>query len=45
VDVRAPFEISKEPFTIPGALFFPLEQLERELHKIPRDRDIIVCCY
>jgi membrane protein DedA with SNARE-associated domain len=45
VDVRAPFEISKEPFTIPGALLFPLEQLERELHKIPRDRDIIVCCY
>jgi len=45
LDVRAPFEFSTDPFIIPGALPFPLEQLEREHHKIPRDRDIVLCCY
>lgn len=45
LDVRAPFEFSTDPFTIPGALPFPLEQLERNHHKIPRDRDIVLCCY
>ncbi len=45
LDVRAPFEFSTDPFRIPGALPFPLEQLEKEHHKIPRDRDIVLCCY
>ncbi len=45
LDVRAPFEFSTDPFIIPGALPFPLEQLEREHHRIPRDRDIVLCCY
>ncbi len=45
LDVRAPFEFSTDPFIIPGALPFPLEHLEREHHKIPRDRDIVLCCY
>ncbi len=45
LDVRAPFEFSTDPFIIPGALPFPLEQLEEEHHKIPRDRDIVLCCY
>ena len=45
LDVRAPFEFSTDPFTIPGALLFPFEQLERDHHKIPRDRDIVLCCY
>jgi len=45
LDVRAPFEFSTDPFIIPGALPFPLEQLERNHHKIPRDRDIVLCCY
>lgn len=45
LDVRAPFEFSTDPFIIPGALPFPLEQLERDHHKIPRDRDIVLCCY
>jgi membrane protein DedA with SNARE-associated domain len=45
LDVRAPFEFSTDPFIIPGALPFPLEQLEREHHQLPRDRDIVLCCY
>ena len=45
LDVRAPFEFSTDPVTIPGALLFPLEQLQRDHHKIPRDRDIVLCCY
>ncbi len=45
VDVRAPFEFSTDPFTLPGALRLPLEQLEKEHHKIPRGRDIVLCCY
>ena len=45
LDVRAPFEFSADPFTIPGALPFPFEQLERDHHHIPRDRDIVLCCY
>lgn len=45
LDVRAPFEFSADPFTIPGALPFPFEQLERDHHQIPHDRDIVLCCY
>ncbi len=45
LDVRAPFEFSTDPFVIPGAVPFPLEHLEKEHHRIPRDRDIVLCCY
>ena len=45
LDVRAPFEFSTDPFIIPGAMPFPLEQLKKEHHKIPRDREIVLCCY
>lgn len=45
LDVRAPFEFATDPFIIPGAVPFPIEQLEREHHKIPRDHDIVLCCY
>ena len=45
LDVRAPFEFSTDPVIIPGALPFPLEQIQKDHHKIPRDRDIVLCCY
>jgi len=45
LDVRAPFEFSTDPFTIPGALPFPFEKLKRDHHNIPRDRDVVLCCY
>jgi membrane protein DedA with SNARE-associated domain/rhodanese-related sulfurtransferase len=45
LDVRAPFEFSAQPFVIPGALSFPLEQIEANHDRIPRDRDIVLCCY
>ncbi len=42
---EAPFEFSTDPFIIPGALPSPLEQIQKDHHKIPRDRDIVLCCY
>jgi membrane protein DedA with SNARE-associated domain len=44
VDLRHRFEFDAEPYTIPGAFQLPIEQLEENYHKIPRDRDIILFC-
>jgi len=44
LDVRHPLEFAAEPQTIPGAAYFPLEELDKEHSKIPRDRDIILYC-
>jgi membrane protein DedA with SNARE-associated domain len=44
VDVRHPFEFAAEPQTIPGAFYFPLEDLDKEHSKIPRDEDVVLYC-
>lgn len=44
LDVRHTLEFKAEPQTIPGALFLPLEQLEKGNPSIPRHREIILYC-
>lgn len=44
VDVRDALEFEVEPRTIPGAFRLTIEELDRNHGKIPRDRDIILCC-
>jgi len=44
LDVRNALEFDVEPHTIPGAVALPLEQFEKNHHKIPRDRDVILFC-
>jgi hypothetical protein len=44
VDVRHPFEFASEPQTIPGAFYLPLEDLDKEHSKIPRDEDVVLYC-
>jgi len=44
LDLRSALEFGVEPHTIPGAVRLPIEQLEENHHKIPRDRDIILVC-
>jgi rhodanese-related sulfurtransferase len=44
LDVRHSLEFKAEPKTIPGALFWPLEQLEKDHPPIPRDREVILFC-
>ena len=44
LDVRHSLEFKAEPQTIPGALFWPLEQLEKNHPPILRDREVILFC-
>jgi len=44
LDLRSALEFDIEPHTIPGSFHLPIEQLEENHHKIPRDRDIILFC-
>ncbi|HWG20507.1 MAG TPA: VTT domain-containing protein [Terracidiphilus sp.] len=44
VDLRHPLEQLTDPFTLPGALRLPPEDLAARVHEIPRDRDIILYC-
>jgi len=44
LDVRHPLEFAAEPQTIPGALYLPLEDLDKGHQKIPRDRDVALYC-
>ncbi len=44
LDVRDELEFEAEPHTIPGAFYLPIEKLDANHHKIPRDRDIILFC-
>jgi membrane protein DedA with SNARE-associated domain len=44
LDMRDTLEFEAEPYTIPGAFHMPLQQLDENHHKIPRDRDIILYC-
>jgi membrane protein DedA with SNARE-associated domain len=42
LDVRHPFEFAADPRTIPGAFYLPLEDLDKEHSRIPRDRDVFI---
>ncbi|HYL02384.1 MAG TPA: rhodanese-like domain-containing protein [Steroidobacteraceae bacterium] len=44
VDVRSPTARTLELRRIPGALHLPLDEVERELGTLPRDREIIFYC-
>ena len=44
LDVRHSLEFKAEPQTIPGALFLPLEQLQKGQPPIPPDREVILYC-
>ena len=45
LDVRHPLEFEADPQTIPGALYLPLEQLQKEKRQVvPGDREIILFC-
>lgn len=44
IDVRSPTALGLELLRIPGALHWPLPQVERELGTLPRDREIIFYC-
>ncbi len=42
LDVRHPLEFATAPQAIPGALYLPLEDLDKENSRIPRDRDVVI---
>jgi hypothetical protein len=44
IDVRHPLETKAEPEVIPGAFYLPLESLEKNQGKIPRDREVVLYC-
>lgn len=45
IDVRHSMDFKAEPYSIPGALLIPLEQLSHSQHReILPDREVIVCC-
>lgn len=44
LDLRDRFEFDAKPYSIPGTFQLPIEQLEENHHKIPRDRDIVLFC-
>jgi membrane protein DedA with SNARE-associated domain len=44
VDLRHSLDFEGEPYTIPGALRLPPEEVERRHHEIPRDRDVVLYC-
>jgi membrane protein DedA with SNARE-associated domain len=44
VDVRGMLEFRTEPHSLPGAFHLSIEYLEGNHHKIPRDRDVVLCC-
>ena len=44
LDLRSALDFETEPQIIPGAVRLPLENLEENHQKIPRDREIILYC-
>jgi rhodanese-related sulfurtransferase len=44
VDLRHPLELVNDPFTLPGALRVPPDELAHRVQEIPRDRDVILFC-
>lgn len=44
VDLRHPLDFLPEPYTIPGAIRIPSEELDKRHHEVPRDRDVVLYC-
>jgi membrane protein DedA with SNARE-associated domain len=44
LDVRTGLEFEAEPQMIPGALYLPLEELQKNPPTIPREREVILYC-
>jgi rhodanese-related sulfurtransferase len=44
VDLRHPLDFLPEPYTIPGAIRLPMEELQARNQEIPRDRDVVLYC-
>jgi membrane protein DedA with SNARE-associated domain len=44
LDMRDALEFEAEPYTLPGAVHLPVEKLDENYYKIPRNRDIVLYC-
>lgn len=44
LDLRHSLDFLPQPYTIPGAVRMPLEQLQERQGEIPRDREIVLYC-
>jgi membrane protein DedA with SNARE-associated domain/rhodanese-related sulfurtransferase len=44
IDVRSGLIADAEPVRIPGALHIALEQIDAQVHRLPRDRPVVVYC-
>ena len=44
IDVRTDLDVESDPFTLPGAYHVPLEQIEKNAHLFPSDREIVLYC-
>lgn len=44
IDVRNPHAWTESDVTLPGAVRVPLEEFERYLYQIPKDRPIVTYC-
>jgi rhodanese-related sulfurtransferase len=44
IDVRNPQAWADSAVTLPGAVRVPLDELERYLYQIPKDRPVVAYC-
>lgn len=44
VDLRHSLDFLPEPYTIPGAIRIPMEELDKRNSEIPRDREVVLYC-
>jgi membrane protein DedA with SNARE-associated domain len=44
VDTRSALAVAAEPYTIPGALWIPAEDIERRRAELPRGRELVLYC-
>ena len=44
IDLRHSLDFLPEPYTIPGALRIPMEDLDNRNHEIPRDQEVVLYC-
>jgi rhodanese-related sulfurtransferase len=44
IDLRHSLDFLPEPYTLPGALRIPLEELDKRSAEIPRDRELVLYC-
>ena len=44
VDLRHTLDFEADPYTIPGALYIPAEELRQRHREIPRDTEVILYC-